>query len=111
MAALAQWIGNTGTDFSQPLTLLDSAGTVFDFTNYTLTCEIRTAIDGLLLETATCTTVLATAGTVNIELTDTQMDTIAKGTWWADVKAVDDGTGDIYRSDPVNLVVQGEVTA
>jgi hypothetical protein len=109
------WTAKLDTDFKEPLTLKDSAGTVFDLTGHTASAEVRSkaGTTGKLEATATVTveTPPGVDGVVDIELTDTQVNTLGLGRHFVDVKIVRTSDSYIFRSeDIVTLTVEERIT-
>jgi hypothetical protein len=110
------WTAKLDTDFKEPLTLKDSAGVVFDLTGHTLSAEVRSqdGTDGKLEATATVTPVTPPGadGLVDVELTDTQVNTLGLGRHFVDVKVVRTSDSYKFRSEDIaTLTVEERITA
>lgn len=104
------WIAHLGTDFSEPLSLVDLEGTVFDLTGYTTTADVKRSLNGNALESCTITVNDAATGSINVDLTDTQVDSLGQGKFYIDLKVVRNSDSFVYRSELAEVDIREVVT-
>ena len=109
MATIQNLTIDQDADFTQTLTIKDSAGDVVDLTGQTVTSKLRKTHLSSSATSFTTAIVSATAGTCSITLTDTVTSAMSPGTWVYDI-VMADAANDKTRLIQGNAFVKQGVT-
>jgi len=109
MATIQNITIDQDADFTQTLTVKDSAGTVVDLTGQTITCKMRKTHLSTTSYSFTTAIVSATAGTCSITMTDTVTSGLSEGRYVWDLTTTDSG-GLITRRIEGRVTITPSVT-
>lgn len=109
MATITDYNIDQGTDWSVVVTAKDTAGTVIDLSNATISSQLRKNYTSTNFHTITATTLVAVEGTITLNLTAAASAAIISGYYYYDVE-VTDGLGLVTRITEGKIHLRPEVT-
>ena len=109
MATITDYNIDQGTDWSVVVTAKDTAGTVIDLSNATISSQLRKNYTSTNFHTITATTLVAAEGTITLNLTAAASAAIASGYYYYDVE-VTDSLGLVTRITEGKIHLRPEVT-
>ena len=109
MATITDYNIDQGTDWSVVVTAKDTAGTVIDLSNATISSKLRKNYTSTNFHTITATTLVAVEGTITLNLTAAASAAIISGYYYYDVE-VTDGLGLVTRITEGKIHLRPEVT-
>jgi hypothetical protein len=109
MATITDYNIDQGTDWSVVVTAKDTAGTIIDLSNATISSQLRKNYTSTNFHTITATTLVAVEGTITLNLTAAASAAIISGYYYYDVE-VTDGLGLVTRITEGKIHLRPEVT-
>ena len=109
MATITDYNIDQGTDWSVVVTAKDTAGTLIDLSNATISSQLRKNYTSTNFRTITATTLVAVEGTITLNLTAAASAAIISGYYYYDVE-VTDGLGLVTRITEGKIHLRPEVT-